>query len=48
MKWSKRSFAVVFVLSAGLLSLNIGALSARDADLAPRAFAASQRPSSNA
>jgi hypothetical protein len=41
MKWSKRSFAVVFVLSAGLLPLNIGAPSARDADLTPRAFAAS-------
>jgi len=42
MKWSKRWFAVVFVLSAGLLSSNIGARSARDADLAPRALAASQ------
>jgi hypothetical protein len=42
MKWSKRSFAAVLVLSAGLLPLNNGVPSARDADLAPRAFAASQ------
>ncbi|MFZ0146886.1 MAG: hypothetical protein WAM72_00815 [Xanthobacteraceae bacterium] len=42
MKCSKRSFAVASLLSAVLLSLNIGTLSARDADLASRAFVAAQ------
>ena len=42
MKRSKWSFAVVFVPSAVLLSLSTGTLSARDADVASRAFAAAQ------
>jgi hypothetical protein len=42
MKYSKRSLAVVSVLFAALLSLNIGTLGARDADLASRSFAAAQ------
>ena len=42
MKWSKQSFAVVPLLFAVLLSLSIGTLNARDADLASRAFAAAQ------
>jgi hypothetical protein len=42
MKCGKRSFAVVFPLIAALLSLSIGALDARDADLARRHFAAAQ------
>jgi len=42
MKCSKRSFAVVPVLFAVLLSLSIGTLNARDADLAFRTFAAAQ------
>ena len=43
MKRGKRSFAVVFPLFAALLSSSIGTLNARDADLAPRNFAAAQR-----
>ncbi len=42
MKCSKRSFAVVSVLFAVLLSLDQGALNARDADLASGTFAAAQ------
>jgi hypothetical protein len=42
MKCSKRSFAVVSVLFAVLLSLSQGTLNARDADLASRTFAAAQ------
>ena len=42
MKRSKRSFAVVSPLFAALLSLSIGTLNARDADLASRTFAAAQ------
>ena len=42
MKCSTRSFAVVFLLCALLLSLSIGTLNARDADLASRTFAAAQ------
>jgi hypothetical protein len=42
MKYSKRSFAVVSVLFAVLLSLSTGTLNARDADLASRTFAAAQ------
>jgi hypothetical protein len=42
MKCSKRSFAVVSLLFAALLSLNIEALKARDPDLASRIFAAAQ------
>jgi hypothetical protein len=42
MKCSKRSFAVVSVLFAVLLSLSIGTLNARDADLASRTIAAAQ------
>ena len=42
MKSSKRSFAVVSVLSAALLSLSIATLNARDADIAARIFAAAQ------
>jgi hypothetical protein len=42
MKCSKRSFAVVSLLFAVLLSLSIGTLNARDADLSPRVFAAAQ------
>jgi hypothetical protein len=42
MKCSKRSFAVVSVLFALLLSLSTGALNARDADLASLTFAAAQ------
>ena len=42
MKCSKRSFAVVSLLFAVLLSLSIGTLNARDADLAYRTFAAAQ------
>ena len=42
MKCGKRSFAVVSPLFAALLSLSIGALDARDADLAPRHVAAAQ------
>jgi len=42
MKCSKQSFAVVFLLFAVLLSLSVGALNARDADLASRTFAAAQ------
>jgi hypothetical protein len=44
MKCSKRSFAVASLLSAVLLSLSIGTLNARDADLASRTFAAAQTP----
>jgi hypothetical protein len=40
MKCSKRSFAVVSVLFAVLLSLSTGILYARDADLASPVFAA--------
>ena len=42
MKCGKRSFAVVFPLFAAFLSLSIGTLNARDADLASRTFAAAQ------
>ena len=42
MTCSKRSFAVVSLLFAVLLSLSIGSLAARDADLAAPAFAAAQ------
>jgi hypothetical protein len=42
MKCSKRSFAVVSPLFAVLLSLSIGTLKTRDADLASRTFAAAQ------
>jgi hypothetical protein len=42
MKCSKRSFAVVSVLFAVLLSLSTGKLNAHDADLAPLIFAAAQ------
>ncbi len=45
MKYSKRSFTVVFVVSvlfALLLSLSAGTLLARDADLASYTFAAAQ------
>ena len=42
MKCSKRSFAVVSLLFAVLLSPSIGTLNARDADLASRTFAAAQ------
>jgi hypothetical protein len=42
MKHSKRSFAVVSLLFAVLLSLSIGTLNARDVDLASRTFAAAQ------
>ena len=42
MKCRKRSFAFVLLLFAVLLSLSIGTLNARDADLAPRTFAAAQ------
>jgi hypothetical protein len=42
MKFSKRSFAVVFLLFAVLLSLSIGTLNARDADLTSRTLAAAQ------
>lgn len=42
MKCSKRPFAVVSLLFAALLSLNIESLNARDADLASRTFAAAQ------
>jgi hypothetical protein len=42
MKCSKRSFAVVSLFLAVLLSLSVGTLNARDADLASRTFAAAQ------
>jgi len=42
MKCSKRSFAIVSLLVALLLSSSAGALNARDADLASRTFAAAQ------
>ena len=42
MKYSKRSFAIVSLLFAVLLSPSIGTLNARDADLASRTFAAAQ------
>ena len=42
LKCSKRSFAVVSVLFALLLSLSAGTLNARDADLASHTFAAAQ------
>jgi hypothetical protein len=42
MKCSKRSFAVVSVLFALPLSLSVGTLNARDADLASYTFAAAQ------
>lgn len=41
MKCSKRSFAVASLLLV-FPSLNIGALNARDVDIAPRTFAAAQ------
>jgi hypothetical protein len=42
MKCSKRSFAIVSVLFAVLLSLSIGTLNARDAELAAATLAAAQ------
>jgi hypothetical protein len=42
MKCSKRSFAIVTLLFAVLLSSSIGTLNARDADLASRSFAAAR------
>jgi hypothetical protein len=42
MKYRKRSFAVVSLLFAVLLSLSIGTLNARSADLAFRTLAAAQ------
>jgi hypothetical protein len=42
MKCSKRSFSVVSALFAVLLSLSMGTLNARDADLASLTFAAAQ------
>jgi hypothetical protein len=42
MECCKRSFVVVSVLFAVLLSLSIGTLNARDADLDSRTFAAAQ------
>ena len=42
MKCSKRLFAVVSLLFAVLLSLSIGTLNARDADVASHTFAAAQ------
>jgi hypothetical protein len=42
MKCSKRSFAIISLLFAVLLSSGIGTLDARDADLASRSFAAAQ------
>jgi hypothetical protein len=42
MKFSKRSFVIVSVLFAPLLSLSAETLNARDADLASRTFAAAQ------
>ena len=42
MECSRRSFAVVSLLFAVLLSLSSGTLNARDPDLAPRTFAAAQ------
>jgi hypothetical protein len=42
MTCSKRSFAVVCTIFAVFLSLSVGPLEARDADLASRAFAAAQ------
>jgi|SRR5450755_317462 hypothetical protein len=42
MKCRKRSFAVVILLFAVLLSFSIETLNARDADLASRTFAAAQ------
>src|SRR5262249_215682 len=47
MKSSNRSFAVVSPLFAVLLSLSIGTLNARDADLASRTFAAAQTAKRN-
>ena len=48
MKCSKRSFAVVSVLFALLLSFSTGTLNARDADLDSLIFAAAQTAISNA
>jgi hypothetical protein len=42
MKYNTRSFAVVSVLFAALLSLNIETLKAPDADLTSRTFAAAR------
>jgi hypothetical protein len=42
MKCSKRSFTIVFLLFAVLLSSSIGILNARDVDLASRTFSAAQ------
>jgi len=42
MKFSKQSFAVVSLLSAGLLLLSVGTLHARDDDPVSRTFAAAQ------
>ncbi len=48
MKCSKRSFAIVSVLFAVPLSLSIGTLNARDAELALLPWQPLRRPSSNA
>ena len=42
MRCSNRSFALVSLLFAVILSLSIGTLNARDVDLASRIFAAAQ------
>ncbi len=42
MKCSKQSFAVVTLLFAVLLSLSVGTLNAREADLSSRTYAAAQ------
>ena len=42
MKCTKRWFTIVSVVFAVLLSLNIGTLNAREADVASRTFAAAQ------
>ena len=42
MRCGKRSFAAVSLLFAVLLSLSIGTLNARDADLTSRTFAAAR------
>jgi hypothetical protein len=44
MKCTKRSLAVASLLFAVLLSLSIGTINARDADVASRNFAAAQTP----
>lgn len=44
MKFSKPSFAIVFVLFAVFIAFSPGALNARDANLAPLTLAAAQTP----